>query len=113
MEALVLQPLKEVDGLASEPPWLAQLYQEVAELRIEVAHLRRENLELRQQAGYWRGQHAAAKQRIAEVEQEVVHLRGENRKLQDRLFGRKSETSTPTHRSNHLDDAADNAPPRA
>ncbi len=68
MEDLVLQPLKELDWAASEPPWLAQLRQEVAQLRTEVAQLRRENLELRQQAGYWRSQHAAAKLRIAELE---------------------------------------------
>ena len=107
MEDLVLQPLKEVDWSASEPPWLTQLRQDLAELRTEVAQLRRENLELRQQAGYWRSQHAAAKLRIAELEHEVASLRGENRKLQDQLFGRKSETSAATDRSNHLDDPDD------
>ncbi len=80
-------------------------------MRTEVAQLRRENLELRQQAGYWRSQHAAAKQRIAELEQEVAQLRGENRKLQDQLFGRKSE-SAATDRSHHLDDSEDTPEPR-
>ena len=103
----MLQPLKDLDRPDAEPPWLAQLRQEVAELRTEVAQLRRENLELRQQAGYWRAQHAAAKVRIAELEQEVASLRGENRTLQDQLFGRKSETSAATDRSNHLDDPDD------
>jgi transposase len=112
MEDLVLQPLKEVDWSASEPPWLAQLRQEMVELRTEVAQLRRENLELRQQAGYWRSQHAAAKLRIAELEHELASLRGENRKLQDQLFGRKSETSAATDRSNHLDDPDNTPPPR-
>jgi transposase len=102
MEDLMLRPLTEVDTSASEPIWLAQLRQEVADLRTEVGQLRRENLELRQQAGYWRSQHAAAKQRIAELEQEVSQLRGENRKLQDQLFGRKSEKASSHDRSNFL-----------
>jgi transposase len=110
MEDLPLQLLVEVDWSATEPPWLARLRQEVTELRTEVAQLRRENLELRQQAGYWRSQHAAAKQQIAALEQEVAQLRGENRKLQDQLFGRKSETSSPTDRSNHLDDPDETTP---
>jgi transposase len=107
MEDLALQPKWEIDWATSEPPWLAELRQEVAELRTEVAQLRRENLELRQQAGYWRAQHAVAKQRIAELEQEVFQLRGENRKLQDQLFGRKSEAKAATDRSNQLDDPDD------
>ncbi len=78
----------------------------------EVAQLRRENLELRQQAGYRRSQHAVAKQQIAALEQEVAQLRGENRKLQDQLFGRKLETSSPTDRSNHLDEPDETAPPQ-
>jgi transposase len=112
MEDLALQPKCEIDWATSEPPWLAELRQEVAELRSEVAQLRRENLELRQQAGYWRAQHAVAKQRIAELEQEVVQLRGENRKLQDQLFGRKSEAKAATDRSNQLDDPDDTPKPQ-
>ncbi len=112
MEVLALLPSKEVDWSGSEPSWLAQLRQDVAALRTEVAQLRRENLELRQQAGYWRSQHAAARQRIAALEQEVAQLRGEKRTLQDQLFGRKSETSSPTDRSNHLDDPDATAPPQ-
>ena len=49
MEDLALQPKWEIDWATSEPPWLAELRQEVAEPRTEVAQLRRENLELRQQ----------------------------------------------------------------
>lgn len=104
MEDLALQSNWEVDWSASEPAWVAELRQEVDELRAKVARLRRENLEFRQQAGYWRSQHAAAQQRIAELEQEVARLRAENRKLQDQLFGRKSESSKSTDRSNRLDD---------
>jgi hypothetical protein len=112
MEDLVLHPNWEVDWAASQPAWLARLRPEVAGLRAEVAQLRRENLELRHQAGYWRSQHAAAKQRIAELEQEVAQLRGENRKLQDQLFGRKSESSATTDRSHRLDDPDDTQEPQ-
>jgi transposase len=112
MEDLALRPKWQIDWATSEPPWLAELRQEVAELRTEVAQLRRENLELRQQAGYWRAQHAVAKQRIAELEQEVAQLRGENRKLQDQLFGRKSEAAAATDRSNQLDDPDDTKEPQ-
>jgi transposase len=103
MGDLALLPLEEVESSAIEPIWLAQLRQEVAELRSEVTLLRRDNLELRQQAGYWRSQHAAAKQRIAELEQELAQLRGDNRKLQDQLFGPKSERASSRDRSNRLD----------
>src|SRR5271157_138848 len=112
MEDLVLERNRDVDWAASEPAWLAELREEIVELRAEVAQLRRENLELRQQAGYWRSQHAVAKQRIAELEQEVAQLRGEKRKLQDQLFGRKSESSATTDRSNRLDDPDDTPEPQ-
>jgi transposase len=112
MRDLVLQPWNEVDGADSEPSGLVPLPQEVVELRAQVAQLRRENLELRQQAGYWRSQHAAVKQRIAELERELAQLRGANRNLQDQLFGRKSETASPTDRSNDLDDPDDPPPSR-
>ena len=112
MEDLAAHSTWEVDWAASEPTWLTQLRQEVVELRSDVAQLRRENLELRQQAGDWRSQHAAAKQQIAELEQEIAQLRGENRKLQDQLFGRKSESSATTDRSNQLDDPDDTPEPQ-
>lgn len=91
---------------------LAQLRQEVAELRVEVSGLRRENLELRQQAGYWKGMHAQACRRIAELQQEVEHWRGENRKLQADSFGRKSEKQSHKDRSNQLDDPGETKPTR-
>ena len=113
-----------------ERPWLmerpadlvavvAQLRQEVAELRAEVvplrgevAHLQRENLELRQQAGYWKSQHARAVQRLQEVEREVEQLRGDNKKLQAQLFGRKTEKQASTDRSNHLEGEEPTSPRR-
>jgi transposase len=81
-------------------------------LRVEVAGLRRENLELRQQAGYWKGMHVQAGRRIAALEQEVEQLRGENRKLQAQAFGRKSEQSTSRDRSHGLEGETDPTAPR-
>jgi transposase len=107
MEALLLEPLADTDGLASALQLIAQCRQDVAALRAEVAGLRRENLELRQQAGYWKGMHAQAGRRIAALEQEVEQLRGENRQLQAQAFGRKSEQSTLRDRSNHLEGETD------
>jgi transposase len=82
---------------------VAQLRQEVVELRQQVTVLRRENAELRQQAGYWNAQQARAVERADQLEAEIKRLGGENRKLQDQLFGRKSEPSPCRDRSNHLE----------
>jgi transposase len=92
---------------------MQQVRQEVAHLRDEVRSLRRENLELRQQAGYWKAQHARAVQRLHQGEAEVERLQGENRQLQSQLFGRKSEKSTSADRRNVLDgEQEDTATPR-
>jgi transposase len=111
MEDALVDPLP-----ATEPADLSelvrQLRREVFELRQEVAALRRENSELRQQVGYWKAQHARAVHRAEHLEAEVEHLRGENRKLQDQLFGRKSESSATTDRSNRLDDPNETAKPQ-
>jgi transposase len=99
---------------ATEPADLSelmrQLCREVLELRQEVNELRRENAELRQQAGYWKTMHARAVHRAEQLEAEVEQLRGENRKLQDQLFGRKSEKTASSDRSNHLDGETDPTP---
>jgi FtsZ-binding cell division protein ZapB len=76
---------------------------EAIALRQEVSDLRRENLELRQQAGYWKAQHARAVERIQKLEAEVEQLRGENRQLKARLFGQKSEHASSRDRSNDLE----------
>ena len=81
---------------------VATLRQEVADLRAEVERLQRENLELRQQAGYWKSRHRDALQRITELEQKVEQLEGEKRQLQADLFGRRTETTTRSDRSNRL-----------
>ena len=67
---------------------------EVAQLRQQVNRLQRENLELRQQAGYWQGQHARAVERIKHLEQQVHELEAENRKLRQQIFGRSSEKAS-------------------
>lgn len=112
MEDLALQTSKEVNRSASEPPWLAQPCQGVAEWRTDVAQLRRESLRLRHQAGCWRGMQAAAEQPIAALEYEVAQPRGEDRELQAELFGRQSESSSPTDRSHHPDEPDAAARPR-
>lgn len=90
---LVANLRREVDSLR----------QEVFDLRRKNAELGRENFELRQQAGFWKAQHARAVERIANLEAESEQLRGENRQLQARLFGQKSEHTAARDRSNQLE----------
>ena len=112
MTGLLLEPGSDTNHPPGAVPSLAQLHQEVAALRAEVAGLRRENLELRHQAGYWKGMHAQACRRLAELQQDVAQLRGENRQLQAQQFGRPSERQSRQDRSNELDDpAATPSPP--
>lgn len=94
----------------SSPEFIALveiLRHEVAELRTEVGRLGRENLEFRQQAGYWKSRHRDAMRRITELEQKAEQLEGEKRQLQADLFGRRTENTTRSDRSNHLDDPQD------
>ena len=88
---------------------VATLRQEVADLRAEVERLKRENLESRQQAGYWKSRHRDALQRNTELEQKVEQLEGEKRQLRADLFGRSTESTTRSDRSNHLDDPRDDS----
>jgi transposase len=113
MDGVLLAPDRSC-GQADWQDALQQVRQEVTHLRDEVHHLRRENLELRQQAGYWKAQHARALQRLHHVEAEVERLQGENRHLQSQLFGRKSEKSSAADRSNVLagEEEEDTALPR-
>src|SRR5262245_39282307 len=89
--------------------WVVTLREEVADLRAEVDRLKRENLEFRQQAGYWKSRHRDALQRITELERDVEQLEGEKRQLKADLFGKSTETTTRTDRSNHLDDPQDDS----
>ena len=112
MEGVLLAPTR-ASGQADWQVVMQQLRQEVAQLRQEVRHLRRENLELRQQVGYWKAQHARAVQRLRNVEAEVERLQGENRQLQSQLFGRQSEKSSSVDRTNVLDgEEEETSPPR-
>jgi transposase len=83
------------------------LRQEFAELRATNQRLERENLEFRQQAGYWKSRHHDAVLRITELERKVEQLEGEKRQLKADLFGKSTETTTRSDRSNHLDDPQD------
>jgi len=112
MADLLVEPAMAAGWSQLPMELIAQLRQEVADLRAEVGFLRRENLELRQQAGYWKSRHADAVQRIAVLEREVEHLHGENRKLQAQAFGRRSERQTARDRSNQLDDPTEPKPQR-
>lgn len=92
---------------------MQQVRHDVTHLRDQVRSLQRENLELRQQAGYWKAQHARAVQRHHQLEAEVERLQGANRQLQSQLFGRQSEKSTSADRRNVLDgEQEDTATPR-
>ncbi len=88
---------------------MATLRQEVADLRAEVERLNRENLEQRQQAAYWKSRHRDSLVRITELEKKVEQLEGENRKLQADLFGKSTEKTTRSDRSNELDDPRDDS----
>ena len=75
----------------------------------EVERLNRENLEQRQQAAYWKSRHRDSLVRITELEKKVEQLEGENRKLQADLFGKSTEKTTRSDRSNELDDPRDDS----
>ena len=86
---------------------VAALRQEVVELRAANQRLERENLEFRQQAGYWKSRHHDSLQRIAALERKIEQLEGEKRQLKADLFGKSTETTTRSGRSNHWDDPQD------
>ena len=109
MDGALVESLPAIEP-ADVSDLVRQLGRELLGLRQEVHELRRENAELRQQAGYWKAQHARAVQRAERLEAEVQQLRAENRKLQDQLFGRKSETASSKDRSNRLEGEEEPAP---
>ena len=98
----------EVQRLLEELAWLRQKVsqqdEEIERLKLEVERFKRENLELRQQAGYWKGMHARAVEREKTLGKQVEQLQGEVRKLQAEQFGKRSEKQTRKDRSNTLDD---------
>ncbi|MGD0901130.1 MAG: IS66 family transposase [Thermoguttaceae bacterium] len=56
------------------------------------------------EVGYWKSRHADAVKRIEQLKEELDQSRGQTRALQDKLFGRKSEKSVKSDRSNDLFD---------
>jgi hypothetical protein len=60
--------------------------------------------DFRREVGYWKSQHAKAVKRIEQLEEELDQSRGQVHALQDKLFGRKSEKSAGSDRSNDLFD---------
>jgi transposase len=109
MNGQLIQVCRPSNSSSELIAWVATLRQEVADLRAEVERLKRENLEFRQQAGYWKSRHRDALQRTAELERKVEQLEGEKRQLQADLFGKSTETTTRSDRSNQLDDPQDDS----
>ena len=56
------------------------------------------------EVGYWKSRHADAVKRIEQLKEELDQSQGQTRALQDKLFGRKSEKSARSDRSNDLFD---------
>jgi transposase len=73
-------------------------------LERELGELRREVSELRCDVGYWKSRHADALKRNEQLTEELHQAQGQIRSLQDKLFGRKSEKSARSDRSNDLFD---------
>jgi transposase len=73
-------------------------------LERELGELRREVRELRCEVGYWKSRHADALSRNEQLTEELRQAKGQIRTLQDKLFGRKSEKSARSDRSNDLFD---------
>ena len=103
MSAMLLEhPAETAEILApcANCPALQRLERELRELRREVS-------ELRCEVGYWKSRHADAVKRIEQLKVELVQSRGQVRALQNKLFGRKSEKSSASGRSNDLFDPED------
>ena len=60
--------------------------------------------ESRCEVGYWKSRHADALKRIEQLQEKLDQSQGETRTLQNSLFGRKSEKSAHSDRSNDLFD---------
>jgi transposase len=100
VNATLLDPpteTQEMPASCANCPALQRLEQELAALRREVS-------ELRCEVGYWKSRHADAVQRIEGLKEELEQAQGQVRALQGKLFGRKSEKSGASDRSNELFD---------
>lgn len=100
MNATLLDPPAETMETAvgcANCPALQRLQRELGELRGEVR-------ELRCEVGYWKSRHADAVKRIEHLKGELEQSQGQVRWLQAKLFGRKSEKSGRSDRSDDLFD---------
>jgi hypothetical protein len=61
-------------------------------------------VDFRREVGYWKSRHADAVKRIEQLKEELHQSQGQVRALKDKLFGRKSEKSGSSDRSNELFD---------
>ena len=107
MSATLLEPASETpEALApcTNCPALQRVERELGALRREVS-------ELRCEVGYWRSRHADAVERNQQLAEELRQAKGEIRTLRDERFGRKSEKTTPTDRSNDLFDPLESSVP--
>jgi transposase len=102
MSAALLDLPTETPVSCVNCPTLRRVEQELAALRREVGVLRCE-------AGYWKSRHADAVQRIEQLKEELRQSQGQVRALQDKLFGRKSEKTARSDRSNELLDPEETA----
>ena len=66
--------------------------------------LERLSAEFRCEVGYWKSRYADAVKRIEQLREQLDQSRGQTRALQNKLFGRKSEKSSRSDRSNELFD---------
>ncbi len=76
----------------------------VAQLCEEISQLRREVSGLRCEVGYWKSRHADTLKRNEKLERELNQARAQIKNLKADLFGRKSEKQSSRDRSNHLED---------
>jgi transposase len=61
-----------------------------------IRRLKVQVIEQRQQANYWRAQHQRAVQREADLKEQIQLQKGEIRELKQRMYGRRTETSSST-----------------
>src|SRR5208283_5939655 len=100
MRATLLEPPSKTPETlvpCANCPALQRLERELGALRCEVS-------ELRCEVGYWKSRHADALKRNEQLTEELHQAQGQIRSLQDKLFGRKSEKSARSDRSNDLFD---------
>lgn len=89
-----------------------QLVQEVSELRRENADLRQQVSELRCEVGFWKSMHSRAVERHGKTQASLDEANAEIRQLKAERFGKQSEKSSSSDRSNELVDPQQPAKPK-